>query len=217
VNCLFGDVAGGSATTIDLATDTASVGVGSFSATVTADADDRPANNQDTLQLTVDPAVNLVINSLASAQVNIDQSTTLTVTFNNLAVLDATAVTLGVSLNAGIRANSASWSIGTCNVTAQQVDCLAAQFDSQSSATLTLNVTGIAEGNKSYTINLASAEADADPSDNSRQGSVRVRVPGGGGDDGGGSAGWLFLLSLAAMSMRGLRRRGSQSTAAPRA
>ena len=215
-NCQFGDVAGSSATTIELSTDTASIGVGTFAATVTANADDQPSNNQDTLQLTVNPAVNLVINALASAQVDIDESTTLTVSFDNLSTLDATAVTLGISLNAGIRANTASWSIGSCNVAAQQVDCVAGQFDGQSSATLTLNVTGVAEGNKSYAVNLASAEADSDPSNNSVQGSVRVRVPSGGSDDGGGSAGWLFLLTLAATSVPGLRRRGNRTIAAPR-
>ena len=120
----------------------------------------------------------------------------LTATFDNQSTLDATGVTLTISLNAGLRANSASWSIGSCGVTAQLVTCQADQFGSQSSATLSLNVTGIAEGNKNYTVALTSVEADADPTDNTVQGTVRVRSPNGGGDDGGGSVGWLFLLML---------------------
>ena len=219
VNCQFGDVMGGTAATIDLATNTASVGSGIFSAIVTADADDQLNNNQDSLQLTVDPAVNLVVNVPASGQVDIDQSTRLTLNLDNLSALDATTVTLSVALNAGIRATSANWSIGSCNVAAQQVDCQAAQFDGQSSATLTLDVTGVAEGSKSYSVTMASAEADSDPSNNTAQGTVRVRVPGGGGggDDGGGSVGWLFLLTLAGAAILAVRRRGSRSIAAPRA
>ena len=219
VSCQFGDVAGGAAATIDLATNTASVGSGSFSATATADVDDQLNNNQDSLLLTVDPAVNLAVNVPASGQVDIDQSTRLTVTFDNLSVLDATTVTLDVALNAGIRATNASWSIGSCSVAAQQVDCQATQFDGQSSATLTLDVTGVAEGSKGYSVTVASAEADSDPSNNTAQGTVSVRVPGGGGDsdEGGGSAGWLFLLALAGTSILAVRRRGSRSIAAPRA
>ena len=219
VNCQFGDVVGGAAATIDMATNTASVGSGNFSAIVTADADDQLNNNQDSLQLTVDPAVNLAVDAPASRQVDIDQSTRLTVTLDNLSPLDATTVTLTVALNAGIRADSASWSIGSCTVAAQQVDCQATQFDGQSSVTLTLDVTGVAEGRKNYSVTMASAEADSDPSNNTAQGSVSVRIPGGGGgggDDGGGSAGWLFLLTLAGTSILAMRRRGSRSIAAPR-
>jgi hypothetical protein len=204
VECQLGDVVGSSATEIDLAFTAAAVGSGTFTATVTADTDDEAGNNQDALQLTVDPAVNLAINVLPSGQVTLDGSTNLTLTFENSAVLDATGVTLSIALSAGLRANSASWSIGSCSVAAQQVDCQAGQFDRQSSASLTLNVTGVAEGTKNYTVTLASAEPDADAADNSAQGSVRVRAAAttGGGDEGGGSMGWLLLAMLAALSAR---------------
>lgn len=203
VVCQLGVVAGGSATEIDLMVIATSVGTDTFAADVTADVDDRADNNADSLPVTVDPAVNLVINALPAAQATLDGSTTVTATFDNLAVLDATGVTLSISLNAGLRADSASWTIGTCNVAPQQVDCQANLFDRQSSATLTLGVTGIAEGTKHYTVTLASAEADADTSDNSVQGSVRVSTAGGGSDESGsGSTGWMLLVLLAALTLR---------------
>ena len=213
VTCQLGEVAASSSTSIDLAISATSVGTGSFQASVVADADERLDNNQDSLSLTVDPAVDLVINALPSAQVTLDSSTTLTATFDNLATLDATGVTLSIALNAGLRANSASWAIGTCNVTAQQVDCEASRFDRGSSTSLTLNVTGVAEGTKNYTVTLASAEVDANAADNSLQGSVSVRAASGGGnsnDEGGGSISWLLLAILTTLSMRRavqLRRR----------
>ncbi|HSG58415.1 MAG TPA: M12 family metallo-peptidase [Woeseiaceae bacterium] len=205
VSCQLGNVAGTAATEIDLEITGSVVGSGTFSATVTANVDDQAGNNQDALQLTVEPAVNLAINTPPSSQVTLNGSTTLTVTLDNRASLDATGVTLGIALNAGLRANSASWSIGSCTVAAQQVDCQAGQFDRQSSASLTLNVTGVAEGSKNYTVALASAEPDTDASDNNVQGSVSVRTAGGGGggdDEGGGSAGWLLLTLLAGLSTR---------------
>jgi hypothetical protein len=203
VSCQLGDVAGGSVTTIAVTADTVAVGAGSLTATVTADADDRPGNNQDSVQLTVDPAVNLAINAPSDRQVTQDQSTTVSTTLDNLSSLNATNVTLSIALDAGLRADTATWSIGTCNVTAQQIDCQANQFNGQSSSNLSVGVTGLAAGNQRYTVTLGSTEADADPANNSAEGSVRVSSPSGSKDEeGGGSFGWIFLLLLAATSNR---------------
>jgi hypothetical protein len=190
VSCAIGTLAAGSATSFDLSTDSVAVGSGSFTATVSADSDERSSNDQDSVQLTVDPAVNLVIDSQATARVNLDQSTNISVTLHNLSTMDATDVTLSVALNAGLQANSASLSIGNCTVAAQRVDCTTSLFANQTSATFTINVTGLSAGNKAYTLTLGSGETDADTSDNSFTGTVSVSDP---SDDGGGSLGWLFL------------------------
>ena len=205
VNCQFGNVAGGSATTVTVSADTTSVGVGSFDATVVADTDDNVTNNQASAVLTVDPAVNLAVTAPAQPRIDLNQSTTVSATMQNLAVLDATGVTLNVTLGAGLRADSATWSLGNCTVAAQQVDCVATQFDNQSSSTLSLGLTGTAAGTKTYTITLASIEADADPADNSVAASVRVN--GGSNDDsGGGGLGLLFLALLGCSLLRGRQR-----------
>jgi hypothetical protein len=207
VSCQLGDVAGGGATSIALTTDAVAVGAGIFEATVSASADDQPDNNQDTFQLTVDPAadpaVSLVVNAPAAAQVMLNGSATVSTTLENRSSLGATGVTLSVSLGAGLRADSATWSIGACSVAAQQIDCQAGNFDAQSDSTLNIGVTGLTAGTWTYTVALASAEADLDPADNSIQGSVTVESPSGGGgdsggkqDSGGGGFSWLFLLLL---------------------
>jgi hypothetical protein len=208
VSCAIGTITAGAAASFDVSTDSVAAGSGSFTATVSADADDRASNDQDTVQLTVDPAVNLVIESRAAAQVNLDQSTNVSVTLQNLSTLDATDVTLSVSLNAALQANSASLSIGSCTVAAQQVDCQASLFANQTSATFNIDVTGLSAGNKGYTLNLASAEVDADTSDNSFTGTVNVADP--KNDDGGGSLVWLLLALLVATSLRAKRICSSQ-------
>ncbi len=200
VSCQLGDIPGSSAATVTVTTATTGVGIGVFDASVTADADDNGSNNQTSAQLTVDPAVNLIVNIPSSAQVTVNQSTNVSATLQNQSILDATGVTLSISLDSGLRANSASWSIGTCSVTAQQIDCQAGQFDAQSNSTLDLNVTGLTTGTKNYTVALASAEADADPSNNSVDASVTVNSASGGGnnsDGGGGAFGVMFLWLLA--------------------
>ena len=202
VNCQLGDIPGVSGRTVTVTTTAANVGIGTFDATVTADFDERPGNNQDSVQLTVNPAVDLVINTPTAAPVLVDQSTTISAVLENRSILDATGVTLNISLNNGLRADSASWSIGSCTVAAQQIDCQTATFPSQSNSTLNIGVTGLTAGAKSYTVTLSSNEVEADPANNSVNGTVTVNSP--VADSGGGAIGvpFLWLLGLAAFLTR---------------
>jgi len=200
VNCVIGDVAGSTTVSITLTSDTTAVGFGTFNATVSADVDDNTTNNQTSAILTVQPAVNLVITPPSTRQVDVNQSATLTASLQNLSILDATGVTLSVSLSSGLRANSASWPLGTCTVTGSQIDCMAATFGAQSSTTFSVNVTGTTEGAKAVNVSMSSLEADADPSNNSASATVNVGVVDDG--SGGGSLGFLFLLLLAIIGLR---------------
>ncbi len=208
VNCQLGDIPGLSGRTVTVTTTAAAVGAGTFDATVTADFDERPGNNQDSVQLTVNPAVDLVINTLTAAPVLVDQSTAISAVLENRSILDATGVTLTISLNNGLRADSASWSTGSCTVTAQQIDCQTATFSSQSNSTLNIGVTGLTAGAQGYTVTLSSIEADADPANNSVNGTVTVNSP--DTSSGGGAIGmpFLWLLGLSAF----LTRRRTMST-----
>jgi uncharacterized repeat protein (TIGR01451 family) len=194
VNCTIGDVDGTTTVTVTLTSDTTAVGAGTFNATVSADVDDNMTNNQTSALLTVQPAVNLIITPPSTRQVAVDQSTTLTASLQNTSILDATGVMLSVSLSSGLRANSASWPLGTCTVTSGQVDCMAATFGAQSSTTFTVNVTGMTEGAKTVDVSMSSLEADADPSNNSASATVNVGTV--EEDSGGGSFGFAFLLLL---------------------
>jgi len=194
VNCAIGDVTGTSTVTVTLTSDTTAVGVDSFDATVTADVDDDMTNNQGTATLTVQPAVNLAISPPSTQQVNVNQSTSLTALLQNTSILDATGVTLSVSLSSGLRADSASWPLGACTVTSNQIDCVATTFDAQSSASFSLTATGTTEGAKTVDVALSSVEADADPSNNNATATVNVGTV--EEDSGGGAMSYLFLLML---------------------
>ena len=122
-------------------------------------------------------------------------------------MLDATTVTLSIALSNGLQADSASWSIGTCTVATQQIDCQAGNFAAQSTSTLSVDVRGTSKGNRTVTVALASAEAEANPGDNSVAGTVRVNDPPGSDDEGSGSTAPLFLsLLLLASALRWRRR-----------
>jgi hypothetical protein len=207
LSCALGDLPGLSNHTIAITTTPITVGVGMLNASVTtADPDERAINDQDSLQLTVDPAVDLVVNTPATTVVFIDTSTTVTTTLENLSILQATNLSLSVSLDSGLQADTASWTIGTCTVTAQQIDCQANSLDAQSSSTLSIRATAMSTGLKDVAISLSSAEADANPSNNSASGSVNVVAPRDENDDGGGgTTNPLFLLVIVLARLLGHR------------
>jgi hypothetical protein len=204
VSCSLGDVPGMTSRTVGITTTPTTVGAGMLSATVTADVDERPSNNQSAVPLTVDPAVDLVVNAPTSAPVLVNAITTVNAVLENRSILDATGVTLSISLSNGLQANAATWPLGSCAVTAQQVDCLASDFAAQSNTTLTMDVRGISDGSNNLTVTLASVEAEANPADNSIDGTVRVNSP-RSNDEGGGATGPIFLWLLVLTTL--LRRR----------
>jgi hypothetical protein len=201
-NCAIGDVAGFGVETVTISTTPVTLGPGMVTATVSADVDERPGNNQESLQITVDPAVDLAVSTPAAASINLDQSTTVNANLENRSDFDATNVTLRVTLNSGLQADSASWSIGTCTVTAQQVNCQAANFASRSNSTLTFGVTGTSAGTRSYSVGMTANEADLTPANNNANGVVTVIDPAAKKSGGAVGLPFLCLLGLMAFLMR---------------
>ena len=213
VNCVFGDVPGTTARSVIISTIAAQVGSGSFNALVNSDIDDDTSNNQTSVQIDVVPAVDLLINTPSATTIALDQSTTVSTTLENQSDMDATSVTLSISLSSGLQANSADWSIGSCTVTPQLINCQANSFDSQTTSTLSVGVTGATAGNKSYTAVLASSEPDTNLANNTVTGSVTVGSPGGDDDEeGGGSFSPAFLAFLSAAMLWARRRSNMRRT-----
>jgi hypothetical protein len=207
LNCAIGDVDGTETVTVTLATDTVAVGSGTFDASVTADVDDDPSNNRSSVTLTVQPAVNLSITPPSAQRIDVGQSAALTAMLENTAILDATGVTLSIGLAPGLRADSASWSLGECSVGNGRIDCEAASFPAQSNVILSFGVTGATDGTKTIDFTLSSIEADTYAADNSAAAFVNVGAPpgaeSGGGGGGGGGGPWLLpLLGLVVLRRR---------------
>ena len=209
VSCTLGTVGGSSGSTVTVTAATNAVGPATFVATVSSDVDDNPGNNQTSLQLSIDPAVNLVVDTPSSSQVSLNQSTTVTATLQNSSSLTATDVEVTIALDAGIRADTATWTAGNCTVATQQVDCTAATLASQANSTLSIGVTGVTAGTQGYTVTAGANEADTNPANNSRSGSVNVTSGSAGGsdDEGGGGVGIVFLWMLGlAIALRRARQ-----------
>ena len=215
VDCDLGELAGLSVQTITLAVTPNSPGAGtldSSASTTPADADERLSNNQYALQLVVELPVDLVVNAPTAAGINLNETADVTGVLENNSDVDATGVTLSVTLQAGLRADTATWSIGTCTVTPQQIDCTTDVFPARTTSNLTISATALSAGPRNVTVNLNSSEADSMPADNNVVGQVVVTDPnannGGGGGGGGGTLNPLLIL-LGLLAIRGGRRRHS--------
>ncbi len=200
VDCNLGNLVGPSSASITLSVIPNALGTGTLNANVTTtDTDERPINNQNSLRLTVEPAVDLIAGVPTSAAVFIDASTSVSVILNNASQINATNATASITLESGLQPVSATWSIGTCTVTAQRVDCLAGTFAAQTNSLLTINATGVISGRRDVTVVLSSTETDTNPDDNSSLGEVRVVTPDDGKDDDGGGGGTNPVVILLAL------------------
>lgn len=213
-SCTIGPVAAGSGVTITLNATTEAVGNADFVASVTADTDAEGNNNEATIRLVVDPAVDLVTTAATAAQVTVNRSTTIRPTIENRSSIAATNVSVSIAVDAGIRVDSASWMPGSCSIANNLVSCDADSLASQATDTLQLGITGASEGSQSYTMSVVAAETDRNTSNNEASGQVTVNPevtappPDNSGSGGGGSLGWLSLLFLVMTRLASQRRAG---------
>jgi hypothetical protein len=164
----------------------------------TTDVDERQSNNQHMTRFTVEPAVDLVAGQPMSAAVFLNSATAVSIDVENKSTLGASNVTAHIVLEDGLEAAAASWSNGSCTVTAPLIiDCVAASLAAQTSSVISVSATGVTTGNKDVTVVLASTEAEVNPDDNSAIGQVRVVSQDNNKDDSGGGAMSPLALLLA--------------------
>ena len=202
VNCSLGNVAGSTMHTVTVTAMTVNVGNAVFDATVSAGDDGYAGNNQQSVRLDIDPAVELTLAGPAASEVTVDRAVSINVSLDNRSILDASNVSIELSLDAGLRADSASWSAGDCNVSATTVDCQAATLAAQSSSTLEFRLTGTAEGEQEFTLSTSATQTDRNPSNNTLNATVTVNAT---DEDSGGGAFGLWTLGL--LGLVGLARR----------
>lgn len=208
VSCAIGSVGGGSSATVTVSAATTATGSGTFDAAVTAASDDNAFNNIASATVEVDPAIELVARPPLPTELTVDEARTLTLRLDNESPLPATAVTLDVSVGAGLAVTAANWPLGSCEVTAATVACVAPRFEPVSSVELDLGVRALTRGEHAVTVTLTAAEADADPANNTATSKLKVVRPASASDEGGGGSTAPFpLLVLLLLAMRCMRRR----------
>jgi hypothetical protein len=203
-SCEIGTIPAGSTRTVTVIATAIDTGEALFNAWVFSDVDDNAANDSVAVSLTI-AAVDLVVGTLPVTEVGLNQRANIRAGMDNRSTLDASDVEFVISLGQGLRAVSATWSLGSCTVVPQQMKCVSDNFAAQGSAAVDFDVMGTATGPQSYTVSVSAAEEDFDITDNSRNGTVIVNAPAVPGESGGGgSVGLLFLwlMSFAALLAR---------------
>jgi hypothetical protein len=208
-SCEIGTIPGGGTATVTVVATAIETGEASFNARVFADADDNTANDSATAALSIVEAVervDLVVDSLPATQVRLNESANIRAGVDNRSTVNATAVELVISLDPGLRADSATWSLGPCTLTPREVECMSDSLAAQGSATFELNVTGTVTGSPTYTVSVSAAEEELNVTDNIQSGTVTVDAAPAPVvvDSGGGSIGLLslWLMSFAAFLAR---------------
>ena len=208
VDCDLGVLAGLSNETVTISVTPATVGNGALTATVsTTGSDERAGNNQVVSAYTIEAPVDLVARQPTAPDVLLDSSTTVSAVIENVSAIDATNVTANIVLENGIEAVAANWPVGTCTVTAQQIDCQANTLTAMSSSTLTITVSAVLRGRRDVTVTLASTEAEATPQNNSVTGAVIVTVETQKDEDSGSGSMHPILLLIGLLSVVVTRRR----------
>lgn len=206
VNCSLGNIAGNAMHTVSVTVMAINVGSAVFDATINTSDDGNAGNNRQSVRLDIDPAVELTLAGPASSEVIVDRAVSINVSLDNQSILDASNVSIELSLDTGLRADSASWSAGDCNVSAMTVDCQAATLAAQSSSTLEFRLTGTAEGEQAFTLSASATQADRNPSNNTLNATVNVNSASNTADEdsGGGTFGFwtLGLLGLVGLARR---------------
>ena len=212
VDCTIGSLASGAGATVTVFVTAETTGLRDVAATVSATGDANAGNNTATTRFTVTEAVDLVASTPAAAQITINQSTTLRPSVENRSSIAASNPVVTIAPSAGLRIDSASWPVGNCTISGGQARCTAMSLAANSTQTIEVQVTGVAEGQQSYTVSATADEDDRNTSNDSSTSQLNVTAvstgPGGGGDSGGGSLGFAMLLLLfSALVLRFRRRR----------
>ncbi|MBT8080123.1 MAG: DUF11 domain-containing protein [Gammaproteobacteria bacterium] len=221
-NCQLGTVAGGAAETVTITSRTDEVGTATFTATVSADTDDDASNDSASPTVTVDPAIDLAVIVAATQAVDVGATRNLSITIDNLATISANNLVVSITADAGLQPDTASWTAGSCTITAPDIDCTATTLGNQATSTITLGLSGQTAGTQNVTMNVSATETDRDTSNNNATSAFTVSdppppppppPPGGGGgssDSGGGSIGALFLSLLGLLVADRRRRYGGR-------
>ncbi len=217
VDCTIGTLASGAGATVTVFLTAETTGLRDVVATVSATGDASAGNNTATTRFTVTEAIDLVASTPATAQVTINQSTTLRPSVENRSSTAASNPVVTIAPSGGLRIDSASWPVGNCNISGGQARCTATSLAANSTQTIEVQVTGVAEGQQSYTVSATADEGDRDTSNDSSTSQVNVTAvstgPSGGEDSGGGSVGFAMLLLLFSLIAVRFRRRRAEAAA----
>jgi hypothetical protein len=199
VDCDLGTIAGNSTRSVALTLRATTPGDLAVNVAVTTTTDINTSNNLAAGTITANPAVDLVLAPVADARITQDAAATVRISVNNDSDLTANNVSVSFVLDAGLRADEANFTLGSCTVAASQVDCTGITLSPGSELQGAITVTGVQVGQPQIVIDVSATEADLNGADNSATATITVQTPataasGGGSGGGGGALLWSLML-----------------------
>lgn len=209
IQCLLGDITGGTSRTIHLMLRSDVAGSSSISARVSADNDASGTNNAGEGTIVIEPEADLGITLRGPDAASTADAFTLSYTVTNQAAISTTGIVLTITTPAGVTAVNATLANGQCSIESSTVRCTLASLEPGASAIGTVRLSAPAAGTLPLSATVAGSYVDPNSANDRADlivtvaGTAQVAEQGTGG--GGGSMSLLFLL--AAVGLTGLRRR----------
>jgi uncharacterized repeat protein (TIGR01451 family) len=162
VTCNFGTVANGGTATATIAVTPQSAGtITNTASVVAAPVDPSSANNNSSVQTTVNPVSDLALTKTGSPDpVLVGETLTYNLTAHNNGPSGATGVTLTDTLPAGVTYQSATPSQGSCSQANGTVTCSLGSLANGGSASVSITVTPQSAGTITNTATVAGAQTD---------------------------------------------------------
>jgi hypothetical protein len=205
-SCALEDVPGGTARRLHLTLRGLAPGQFAVSATATAGDDANPDNDTAGGTVTIVPVVDLILSGTAAElEFEMDRRSTLEATLRNESDVSASAVAVTASLSGGLQIESAALAGVACTITAQSIDCAAANLAARAQTELSVVVTGLATGAEQATVTATATEDERNAEDNSLVLAVQILPTPAPEEQGGGGAIsplWLVVGGLALLRRR---------------
>lgn len=205
-SCALEDVPGGTARRLRLTLRGLAPGQFAVSATATAGDDANPDNDTAGGTVTIVPVVDLILSGTAAElEFEMDRRSTLEATLRNESDVSASAVAVTASLSGGLQIESAALAGVACTITAQSIDCAAANLAARAQTELSVVVTGLTTGAEQATVTATATEDERNAEDNSLVLAVQILPTPAPEEQGGGGAIsplWLVVGGLALLRRR---------------
>jgi hypothetical protein len=196
VECDLGTIPGNSTRAVSLTLRASAPGDLAVSVSASASIDNNQSNNLAQGTITANPAVDLTMDPIAAAQIDLNGATALRVSVNNDSGLTATGVGVSFTADTGLRIDALESLLGNCSVTGQQADCTGGTLPPDGVVELTLTVTGVSVGQHGVDITASADEAELSGADNTATATVNVQAVATATNSSGGGGGGALLWSL---------------------
>jgi hypothetical protein len=217
ITCQLGEIAGGSATAINLILRSDVVGTNDVAVRVSAGNESQIANNNGTATIAVEAEADLAIGLQAPASVTNGTAFNVSLVANNLSATAVRGISVTLALPAGVTASAASLNGASCTIQSAAITCSVDSLASGTALTGTATLVASTDGSAQLEARIAGGYVDPVAGNDTASAAVSVTASAAttsqstSSSGGGGSTGWPLLWALLALvGMKNFQRRAAR-------